>query len=735
MVRIYFVGINVDKFSAKRKCDSGDILRYQAGIYFDNELTNNKTDVEIGMAINRLEQAVKFYAPWIVSYLNPNSTLVASSSFFKCASESNTIYIDGVTNGRKSAIGTQILEGYERFEKDLSINVERIRLVNKLTDTEIETMQLPPECVHSLSNDLPFLSDQETIKRSFSDFNIKYASTERTFMDVVRWDKADPRSLNDVDLIELISDMGYCLYEKFHKTFYDFLNAKIIPNCSDSQRAKLKERLDFYIEGSKLPRVRDALQRSQFRMEVKDAKQTYNVNHFDNQKFKLYNIDGVKWAASGDSWLIPLVDKEMVGSMPVAIKGLMPEVIKIEPHHYEAFFNKSSRFMSNIQIKLDGFPLSPFDYHTHYLTDKEVFKGAVQGIPIFDSNFISNLTSASVMTDLPRISGVQLKMPMNLDLVGDDYVLSVAIDKPFTHILKIPGIEKQGLVAGEWFGLKALESVGAEIAKCQIVPVTQGQSRMYGLVSERFDITTDKSQKILSVDLCTLLGYDPKNKYGAHSEAVFDYVGRLDHNKNENAEALFRLVVGSVLLSNTDLHLKNFSLIKDDRFGLTHENPTSRISPLYDVVVAPVLFGYEHSKQALSINGTFEPTTRDLIEFTKEKMHLTEHQASIKIEDICFRIFQFARNLISSHKEVLQHNALRPSLKICVESVYAKVAEFAPSLESGEWTDIGYEYKENVHNDINFYKMVPELVIEMINQKDMGDKLKETPVPSKFDPF
>ncbi|QIR16551.1 HipA domain-containing protein [Shewanella aestuarii] len=737
MLGIYFVGINIDKFSAKRKCDKGDIIRYQSGIYFDNELSGSATSVELAKNIKRLEQSVRHYAPWIVTYLNPNSTLVAASAYFKTASDDTTIFIDGVTNGRKSAIGSKILDDYPQFDADVSIKIERIRLQNQLKESEIVSAKMCDDNINMLVGVQHNPQEEQLMRDRFDEFKIKYTTFERTLTDIVRWDKNDPRSLNDIDLIAFLSDHDVDLTTLSGASlFRDKLAETVYPMCSNSQTEQLKDRLNNILMNQSDTGIYHALKRMNFKHEAKSAKQIFDVYHFNDKKLKLYNIDGTKWAASGDHWVVPLENGSIGHVLPNTIAGLLPEIHKLDNNNYGAFFSKSSRFLSNIQIIEQSKPLGFFDYHTHFLTDGEVFHGEVVGIPDFEDRFTYNMCGLAMSEGMPKISGVQMKVPMNLDSSGERMQLTVALNKPFTHILKVPGIDQQNFVMGEWFGLKAVEHTGASsVSKFQIAEIRQGSITSYGLVSERFDISHDKSKKLRAIDMLSLHDFTNDEKYGKPSEMIFKCIDMFPANKAQAKSDAYKLVVSSVILANTDLHLKNISFLKDERFGQVRENETACVAPFYDVVVSTVMPGYEHQKQALSINNTFYPETTDLIRYGMDMLEITEAESKKRLETLCWDLFTFAKNCRRLYPEVAEIRPLRHAMNICIETVLSNVVKYAPSLKTGQWVDVGAEYKQIAHTDLEDYKLLPDMNHEALVRQQQKEALTEKVVPFKYQAF
>ncbi len=163
---------------------------------------------------------------------------------------------------------------------------------------------------------------------------------------------------------------------------------------------------------------------------------------------------------------------------------------------------------------------------------------------------------------------------------------------PSTHILKPDTKRLAGSVENEAFCLALARACGLEAAEATI---GMAGNRRYLLV-KRYDRFTDPEGQIRRLhqeDLCQLTGHFPSQKYersstgrGATLRLMFDAVSDLV----SPAERLKLLdaVIFNVLISNSDSHAKNYSI-------LIGAGGSAKMAPLYDLMCAAVYRQVDHS--------------------------------------------------------------------------------------------------------------------------------------------
>ena len=200
----------------------------------------------------------------------------------------------------------------------------------------------------------------------------------------------------------------------------------------------------------------------------------------------------------------------------------------------------------------------------------------------------------------PRLSGVQIKAPMNPSAAG---VLRPPGELAFTHILKpSPGAGFEDLPLVEAACLAAARACGFETAAHAMVSMPGNLPD--ALLVERFDIRRDANdrRKIAVEDMASVRGVAPSEKY----EGSIEQAARALRSVSSDAEADVAVRLGRAvlawLISDGDCHLKNLAVLRVASDGA--EKFTSvRLAPVYDAVTTRVFPGLENDHLALSLAG------------------------------------------------------------------------------------------------------------------------------------
>jgi serine/threonine-protein kinase HipA len=201
--------------------------------------------------------------------------------------------------------------------------------------------------------------------------------------------------------------------------------------------------------------------------------------------------------------------------------------------------------------------------------------------------------AAQVVKSQITIPGVQPKLSMNLSsakgkhgpgrftIVGlwGGYILK----PPTVHYQQLPEIED-------------LTMHLASLAKIEVVPHTliRLQSGNLAYITKRIDRT--KKGKLHMEDMCQLTGRLTENKYHGSYEQVAGAIMKYSSYPGLDVVNFFEQVLFSFITGNADMHLKNFSLIKNPGKGY-------RLSPGYDMVSTALVNPADHEDLALTLNG------------------------------------------------------------------------------------------------------------------------------------
>lgn len=163
------------------------------------------------------------------------------------------------------------------------------------------------------------------------------------------------------------------------------------------------------------------------------------------------------------------------------------------------------------------------------------------------------------------------------------------------YVLKPPSEDYPQLPQNEDVTMHMAKLVGIKTADHSLIRFASGE---LAYLSKRFDrkIRRRKMVKFHQEDMCQLTGLLTENKYNSSMEKIANTVNRLTTHKGLELLALFKTTVFSFLVGNSDMHLKNFSLVHD-------EDGTIYLSPAYDLLSTALVFSDDKEDMALPIAG------------------------------------------------------------------------------------------------------------------------------------
>ncbi len=136
----------------------------------------------------------------------------------------------------------------------------------------------------------------------------------------------------------------------------------------------------------------------------------------------------------------------------------------------------------------------------------------------------------------------------------------------------------------------------AGIAKIKVVPhsLVRLKSGNLAYITKRIDRV--KKKKVAMEDMCQLTERLTEHKYQGSYEQVAKAI--VKHSKTPGLDVVnfFELILFSYLTGNTDMHLKNFSLIEQQELGMV-------LSPAYDLVNTALVNPEDQEELALNLNG------------------------------------------------------------------------------------------------------------------------------------
>jgi len=187
------------------------------------------------------------------------------------------------------------------------------------------------------------------------------------------------------------------------------------------------------------------------------------------------------------------------------------------------------------------------------------------------------------------LTGASGKVGLYYDAANKEWYLPKG-SAPSTHIVKQSHVRLKGLVLNEQLCTKAAGLVGIDVPDSFIINLGRGSDSEVLFASERYD--RRMSDKLLNglrrpyrlhqEDFAQALGIASANKYehekSGYLKRVFELLRMRFANPIEDQTKLLRIIVFNYLIGNTDSHIKNYSLLYDERVE------SLRLAPAYDLV-------------------------------------------------------------------------------------------------------------------------------------------------------
>lgn len=210
------------------------------------------------------------------------------------------------------------------------------------------------------------------------------------------------------------------------------------------------------------------------------------------------------------------------------------------------------------------------------------------------------------------VPGVQKKLSLHLSKAsrGEQPRLTI-VNYPTGYILKPQTEDYKALPEAEYLVMNMAKVVGINIVPFALIQ--QGDSLAY--ITKRIDRISagrkDNIKMLAMEDFCQLDGRLTQDKYKGSYERCAKIINQYSVQRGLDMTELFYRIVFSYLIGNSDMHLKNFSLIE------TSENSQKYIlSAAYDMLPVNIILPADRDQFAITLNGKKRNVTRnDFLKF------------------------------------------------------------------------------------------------------------------------
>jgi len=536
---LYLVGENLDKTRAHYRAETGKIVQLMRGIYVDSA--------------DEIDAVVLRHAIRIARYLYPRAYLSAASAVLLAPTRDGRLFISGPRSQRTRIRALEIIQNAAPAHPSTASAV---------------------------------------IEDGLGEFRANVSSVRQRFLEAFRLRSEHAVSLDD----SIRANIAQRLIEEYGD-----------PKAAADALWSLARENEWYREGEQAERYLLKQPTTAIRNE---AALNFTVA-WHGQPIGELNHDGFEWRwRSEKGFDLPLVRQTVPGRLPPFILSLLPEgwlerVLK-DPDERTSL-RSGKRYMSNITIaeQLADIAVLPPDVLVAKLADHGrdgVFLGtyAGPGRGGVEQDFEKNLARLYNRADMPRLSGIQIKVPMFLNGKG---ALQPSTGEPFTHILKPAGGSGfQALPLIEFLALSLGRYAGFTVPETLLVPMPDGMPP--ALIVERFDIRTspDDTRLLALEDMCSVLNFPPDAKYDGTIERIMRAMRPLSTAPHDDLRTILQRALFAWLIADGDMHLKNLAFLK------TAESSAStfysvRLAPLYDAVTTRVFPRLENDHMALKLAG------------------------------------------------------------------------------------------------------------------------------------
>lgn len=193
------------------------------------------------------------------------------------------------------------------------------------------------------------------------------------------------------------------------------------------------------------------------------------------------------------------------------------------------------------------------------------------------------------------VPGAQKKLSLHLSRVGDKPRLTL-VDHPTGYILKPQTELYRSLPEAEFTVMQMAKATGIKTVPFALIRVKD----TFAYITRRVDRVNESGRvRLLAMeDFCQLDGRLTEDKYKGSYERCAKIIKKYSSRAAFDLSELFLRIVFCFAVGNSDMHLKNFSLIE------TAENSGSfTLSQAYDMLPVNVVLPEDTDEFGLTLNG------------------------------------------------------------------------------------------------------------------------------------
>jgi len=218
------------------------------------------------------------------------------------------------------------------------------------------------------------------------------------------------------------------------------------------------------------------------------------------------------------------------------------------------------------------------------------------GVPDIPALDISEETLREIAVESTNkgytVPGVQKKL--SLHLTQDAPFRLAIVNYPVGYILKPQTDDFENLPEAEYLVMQMAKCTGIKVVPFALIKLKTNLA----YITKRIDRGDISHPTTLAMeDFCQLDGRLTEDKYKGSYERCAKIICRYSARRNFDLSELFLRLVFSFVVGNSDMHLKNFSLIE------TAKNREYVLSEAYDLLPVNAILPTDKEQFALTMNG------------------------------------------------------------------------------------------------------------------------------------
>lgn len=207
-----------------------------------------------------------------------------------------------------------------------------------------------------------------------------------------------------------------------------------------------------------------------------------------------------------------------------------------------------------------------------------------------DDKIIEELASQTVNQGL-TVPGVQKKLSLHLDNT-DFHARFTLVGYPTGYILKPQSDDYKQLPEAEYLVMSMARNIGISVVPFGLINVNS----KFAYITKRVDRINDK--KLAMEDFCQLSGRPTADKYKGSYEECGKIIRKYSNRTGIDISEFFLRLVFCNVIGNSDMHLKNFSLIESESGSREYI-----LSAAYDLLPVNIILPSDKDFSALTMNG------------------------------------------------------------------------------------------------------------------------------------